>query len=168
MQGPIVSRPPSSHAPASTWPTRTAKGYSPAPTTIPATTAAARSRGARTARGFPAIVMQWWQAGTSVASLSEGGSPTRRTHFFAASSPGFRPSERRQLLSAGPLAVLAPWPAAGPTLAFLQLLHGPSDAAFPSPCLPGILDPADELVARQRRDVLPGIERRRVGDQLLA
>ena len=31
----------------------------------------------------------------------------------------------------------------------------------------GILDPADELVAGQRRDVCPGIERRGVGDQRL-
>ena len=34
--------------------------------------------------------------------------------------------------------------------------------------LPGILDPADELVPGQGRDVLPGIECRRVGDQRLA
>jgi len=56
----------------------------------------------------------------------------------------------------GALAVLAPWPAAGPTLAFLQLLPGPSDAAFSGLLLLGILDPADELVAGQGRDVFPG------------
>jgi hypothetical protein len=59
--------------------------------------------------------------------------------------------------------VLAPWPAAGPTLAFLQLLLGPADAAFSGHLLLGILDPADELVPGQRRDVLPSIECRRVG-----
>jgi hypothetical protein len=32
----------------------------------------------------------------------------------------------------------------------------------------GILDPADELVAGQRRYVVPGIERRRVGGQSFA
>jgi len=52
-----------------------------------------------------------------------------------------------RLLSAGALAVLAPWPAAGPTLAFLQLLLGPANAAFSGHLLLGILDPADELVA---------------------
>ena len=71
----------------------------------------------------------------------------------------------RQLLSAGPLAMRAPWPAAGPTLAFLELLLGPSDAALSRHLLLGILDPAYELVAGQRRDVLPGIERRRIRDQ---
>ena len=69
------------------------------------------------------------------------------------------------LLFAGALAVLAPWPTAGPTLAFLELLPGSANAAFSSGLLLRILDPADELVAGERRDVLPGIERRRVGDQ---
>ena len=69
------------------------------------------------------------------------------------------------LLFAGALAVLAPWPTAGPTLAFLELLPGPANAAFSSGLLLRILYPADELVAGERRDVLPGIERRRVGDQ---
>ena len=82
------------------------------------------------------------------------------------------PSRRRgapsRLLSAGALAVRAPWPAAGPTLAFLQLLLSPANAAFSGHLLLGILDPADELVAGQRRDVLPGMECRRVGDQRLA
>ena len=71
-------------------------------------------------------------------------------------------------LFAGALAVLAPWPAAGPTLAFLQLLLSPANAAFSGHRLFGILDPANELVAAQRRDVLPGIERRRVADQSFA
>ena len=56
-------------------------------------------------------------------------------------------------------------PAAGPTLAFFQLLLGPANAAFSGLFLLGILDPADELVAGQRRDVLPGVECDRVGDQ---
>jgi hypothetical protein len=71
------------------------------------------------------------------------------------------------LLSSGALAVLAPWPAAGTTLACLQLLLGPANAAISGRLLLGILDPADELVAGQRRDVLPGIECRGVGDQRL-
>jgi hypothetical protein len=73
-----------------------------------------------------------------------------------------------RLLSAGALAVRAPWPTAGPTLAFLQLLLGPANAAFSSHLLLGILHPADELVTGQRRDVLPGNECRGVRDQRLA
>jgi len=61
--------------------------------------------------------------------------------------------------------MLATGPAAGPALAFLQLLLGPSDASLPGCPLLGVLDPADELVPGQGRDVLPGIERRGVGDQ---
>jgi len=71
-------------------------------------------------------------------------------------------------LSACALAVLAPWPAAGPTLAFLELLLRSANAAFPGHLLLGIFDPADELVAGQRRDVLPGIECCGVCDQRLA
>jgi hypothetical protein len=73
-----------------------------------------------------------------------------------------------QPLPGGAFAVLAPRPAAGPALAILQLLLGPANAAFSGRLLLGILDPADELVARQGRDVLPGIECRCVGDQRLA
>ena len=73
----------------------------------------------------------------------------------------------RRPLSAGALAVPAPRPAAGPTLAFLQFLLGPANAPFSGHLLLGILDPADELVAGQRRDVLPGAECRGVGDQRL-
>ncbi len=62
----------------------------------------------------------------------------------------------------------AAWPAAGATHAVLQLLLGPANSAFSGHCLLGILDPADELVAGQRGDVLPGIECRGVGDQCLA
>jgi hypothetical protein len=74
----------------------------------------------------------------------------------------------RRVLPARALAVRAPWPAAGPTLAFFQLLLRPANAAFSGHLLLGILDPADELVAGQGRDVLPGIESRGVGDQRLA
>src|SRR2546429_9685689 len=77
------------------------------------------------------------------------------------------------MLLGGPLAAVAvgvptPWPAAGPALAFLQLLLCPPNAALSGGLLLGILDPADELVAGQGRDVLPGIERRGIGDQRLA
>jgi len=72
------------------------------------------------------------------------------------------------LLLAGALAVVAPRPAAGPTLAFLKLLLGSTNAAFSGHLLLGVLDPADELVATQRRDVHPGSERCRVGDQRFA
>jgi len=61
--------------------------------------------------------------------------------------------------------VLAPWPAAGPTLAVLQLLLGPADATCSSRRLLRILDPADELVAGQGCDVIPRIECDGVGDQ---
>src|ERR1700737_5403030 len=73
----------------------------------------------------------------------------------------------RGTLPAGAVAVLAPRPAAGPALACLQLLRGPPNAALSGPVLLGILDPADELVAGQGRDVFPGIECRAVGDERL-
>jgi hypothetical protein len=69
--------------------------------------------------------------------------------------------------AAGALAVVAAWPAAGSTLAVLQLLLGPADAACSCRRLLGILDPADELVAGQRCDAPPGIQCRGVGDQRL-
>ena len=71
-------------------------------------------------------------------------------------------------LPAGAFAVLAPWPAAGPTLALFQLFLGPANATCSGHLLLGILDPADELVAGQRRDVPPSIECCRVGDQRAA
>jgi hypothetical protein len=64
--------------------------------------------------------------------------------------------------------MLAPRPAAGPALAFFELLLGPVNAALPGLLLLGILDPADEFVARQGRDVLPGSQCRGVGGQRLA
>jgi hypothetical protein len=78
-----------------------------------------------------------------------------------------QPSEQREALCAGALAVLTPWPAAGSTLTVLQLLLGPTNAACSCRRLLGILDPADELVPGQGCDVLPGIEGREVGDQRL-
>lgn len=81
--------------------------------------------------------------------------------------PGEAMTGPTRLLPATALAVLTSRPAAGPALAFLQLLLGPPDAALSGGLLLGILDPADELVAGQGRDVLPGIECRRVGDQCL-
>src|ERR1035437_8522435 len=83
-------------------------------------------------------------------------------------SPSRREGALSRLLSAGVLAVPAPWPAAGPTLALFKFLLGPANAPFSGHLLFGILDPADELVAGQRRDVLPGIECRGAGDQRLA
>jgi hypothetical protein len=68
-------------------------------------------------------------------------------------------------LFAGALAMLAARPATGPALAFFQFLLGPANATLPSHFLLGILDPADELVTGQRRDVFPRSERLRVADQ---
>ena len=51
-------------------------------------------------------------------------------------------------LPAGALAVLAPRPAAGPALAFLQLLLGPANAAFSGDLLLGILDQMNSLRAK--------------------
>ena len=65
---------------------------------------------------------------------------------------GCRPADGG--LSAGAFAVPAPRPAARPTLAFLEFLPGAANTAFSGLLLLGILDPADELVAGQRRDVL--------------
>jgi hypothetical protein len=88
-------------------------------------------------------------------------------HSFDKTDPAAEWTLMRRPLSAGALAVPAPLPAAGPTLAFLQFLLGPANAAFSGHLLLGILDPADELVAGQRRDVLPSIECRGVGDERL-
>lgn len=67
----------------------------------------------------------------------------------------------------GSLAVLATGPAAGPALAFFQLLPGPVNAALSRHRLLRVLDPADELVARQGGDVPPGSERRGAREQRL-
>src|ERR1700761_7215981 len=74
----------------------------------------------------------------------------------------------RVRLSAGALAMLAARPATGPALALFQLLLGAANATLSSHVLLGILDPADEFVARQGRDVLPRSQHLGVGDQRLA
>jgi hypothetical protein len=63
--------------------------------------------------------------------------------------------------------MLAPRPAAGPPLTFFQLLLGPADAARACHGLLGVFDPANELIAGERRDVHPRFERREVRDQRL-
>src|SRR4051812_37861757 len=68
----------------------------------------------------------------------------------------------------GGVAVLAPRPTAGPTLAFFQLFLRPPDAALSGRLLLGIFDPTNELVSRQGRDVLPGSECGVVGGQRVA
>ena len=108
-----------------------------------------------------------WSPGALGWSSVEHGSrlpPARRWRAMdaIAGMPERRP------LAAGAVAVLAPGPAAGPALAILQLLLGPANATFSGRLLLGILDPADELVARQGCDVLPSIECGGVGDQRLA
>jgi len=82
----------------------------------------------------------------------------------AGSNPVVHPSP----LPGRAVAVLAPRPAARPTLAIFQLLLGSANAAFSSRLLLGILYPADELVARQGCYVLPGIECRDIRHQRLA
>src|SRR6476659_7897509 len=68
-------------------------------------------------------------------------------------------------LPAVAFAVLAARPTARPAHALLELLLGTADAALSRLLLLGVFDPADELVARQRRDVLPCNEGRGVTDQ---
>src|SRR4051794_2400379 len=63
------------------------------------------------------------------------------------------------------LAVLASRPAAGPALAFFQLLLGPANSALSRHLLLRVLDPANELVARQGGEVPPGSECRGVRDE---
>ena len=53
-------------------------------------------------------------------------------------------------------------PTAGSTLSFFKLLLGSSDAAVAGRRLFRVFDPADELVAGQRRDVVPGLKCGRV------
>src|SRR5689334_15777542 len=56
-------------------------------------------------------------------------------------------------------------PTARPTLTFFELLLRPPDAAFSRLFLLRILDPADELVAGERCDVEPSLERGRVREK---
>jgi hypothetical protein len=103
------------------------------------------------------------------AGLPGPGRAVQRFHDPAAPPAG--PGDGRLLrrpLPAGAFAVLAPRPAAGPALAFLELLLGPANPALSGHLLLGIFDPANELVAGQGRDVLPRVECRGVGDQRLA
>src|SRR5258708_34570358 len=102
-------------------------------------------------------------SGTSASRSTMPGSAWPRNVCTRLNRPSVANGLRRWSLWAGALAVLAPWPAAGPALALLQLLAGPADAAFPGHLLPGVPDPADEVVPAQGRDVLPGIKYRRVG-----
>jgi hypothetical protein len=95
----------------------------------------------------------------SVAS-SRGGQLTRNVDL--------RSDSYSWVLAAVSLTVPAPWPAAGSTLTLLELLLGPPDSAFTGHFLFGVLDPADELVARQGCDVHPGVKGSRVGNQRTA
>src|SRR5579863_10461421 len=67
--------------------------------------------------------------------------------------------------ASGALAVCATGPTTGSPHAVFQLLLSSPDAALTGLLLLGLLDPADELVAGERRDVVPRRERRRVLDE---
>src|SRR5688572_27165557 len=58
-------------------------------------------------------------------------------------------------------------PTTGPALTVFEAGTAPFDAAGSSFCFFGRLDPADPLVARERRNVLPRLQRFRVEDQSL-
>ena len=80
--------------------------------------------------------------------------------------------ERGRCASAGSLdlptvafPVRASRPTARSAFPFLKLLLSPSDAPLAGRGLLRIFDPADELVASQRRDVLPSRQRRHVSHQ---
>lgn len=68
-------------------------------------------------------------------------------------------------LFAGALAMLTSGPAARSALAFFELFLSTPNAPLPSDLLFGIFHPTDELVAPQRRDVLPQRQRRGIRDQ---
>ena len=61
------------------------------------------------------------------------------------------------------LTMLAAWPAARAALTFLELLLGSPNATLPGGDLLGVFNPADELIACQRRDVVPRRKRGVVG-----
>lgn len=63
--------------------------------------------------------------------------------------------------------MLAAGPAAGPTHAFLELLLRTPDAALSGLLLFRVFDPTDELVAGERRDVVPRSERNGVSAKRL-
>jgi hypothetical protein len=50
-------------------------------------------------------------------------------------------------------------------LTFFELLLGSANTTFTSHLLLGVLHPADELVASERRDVAPSVKGVRIGDQ---
>lgn len=83
-----------------------------------------------------------------------------RLHFNAP-----RAGDGGVALAPGAVAVRASRPAARPTLAILKLFLGSANATCSCHRLSGVLNPADEFVPRERRDVLPSVERRGVGDQ---
>jgi hypothetical protein len=61
--------------------------------------------------------------------------------------------------------MLTPRPAAGPSHALLQLLLRPANTTLSGDLLFGLLDPANELIPGQRRDIRPGTEGHGVVDQ---
>jgi len=65
--------------------------------------------------------------------------------------------------TSGALSMFAPGPTARPALALFKFFLRSADASLSGLVLFGVLHPTDELVARQRRDVLPGVERSNVG-----
>src|SRR6185437_1148347 len=98
-------------------------------------------------------------------------SMTTRATAWSSTNPWPASGVRRALggrLSSGAFAVFAARPAARPAFAFLEFLLGATDTARPGRLLFGILDPADELVSGQRRDVVPSAQRHGIGDQRLA
>ena len=97
-----------------------------------------------------------------------GAKQRRRRHDPPRLMPGRVVDAHVLALRAVAFAVLAPRPAAGSALARFQFLLCPANAALSGQLLFGILDPTDELVATQGRGVLPGGERRGVGDKRLA
>ena len=58
-------------------------------------------------------------------------------------------------------------PTTGPSLSVFEVGTAPCDPAGSRVCFFGRLDPADPLIARERRNVLPRLQRFRVGGQSL-
>ncbi len=75
--------------------------------------------------------------------------------YLRAAAPSGQPGSA-SLRSTGALSVLATRPAAGSPHALGQFLLCPPDAALPGRRLLRVFDPADELIAGERRDVGPG------------
>jgi hypothetical protein len=71
-------------------------------------------------------------------------------------------------LAAGTLPMLTAGPTTGSAHAVLELFLSSADTSFSGFLLLGIIDPADELVAGQRCDVLPGVECGGIGGKRLA